>query len=109
MDVTESGKDVVDWLVQEVVQPVFGVEDTMTTPNRILIDSFRGLLKESHLDRGEPIRCDTCSNVLDAFAELVIRGLEVPELMPLVRGHLDNCDRCRAEFETLVADLRTSE
>ncbi len=65
----------------------------MTTPSHILVDSFRNLLHEAHLDGSEPIQCDTCSNVLDAFAQLVVRGIDVPDLMPLVQAHLDDCDR----------------
>lgn len=77
----------------------------MTTSNRILIETFNGLLHAARLDPGQPIECAACSNVLDSFAELVVRGVEAPDLMPLVQAHLNNCQSCRAGFEALVADL----
>ncbi len=74
--------------------------------NRALIDAFHRLLREVHPDHARDFTCDECSEVLDAFAELVVRGFEVSELFPLVRQHVDHCDRCRSKFHTLLAKLR---
>jgi len=52
--------------------------------------------------------CDDVHRVLDQFAEAVIRGEDVRQLMPLVQRHLDMCPDCREEFEALMRVLRAS-
>ena len=52
--------------------------------------------------------CDDVYQLLDQFAEAVIRGEDVRQLMPLVQRHLDMCPDCREEFEALMRILRAS-
>jgi hypothetical protein len=52
--------------------------------------------------------CDDVLHLLDQFAEAVLRGENVAELMPLVQRHLDMCPDCREEFEALMRILRAS-
>lgn len=51
--------------------------------------------------------CDEAYEVLDLYAEIVSRGDDPGEVMPLVKRHLDLCDNCREEFEALLAALET--
>ena len=50
--------------------------------------------------------CDDVHHLLDQFAEAVIRGEDVKQLMPLVQRHLDMCLDCREEFEALLRILK---
>jgi len=50
--------------------------------------------------------CDEVEQILDQFAELVQRGEDVKEIMPLVKNHIDMCPECREEFEALMRILQ---
>ena len=55
------------------------------------------------------VSCDEVEQILDQFAELVQRGEDVKELMPLVKNHVDLCPECREEFEALMRILRRAD
>ena len=50
--------------------------------------------------------CDDVLRLLDQFAEAVLRGEDVAQLMPLVQRHLEMCPDCREEFEALMRILK---
>jgi hypothetical protein len=50
--------------------------------------------------------CDEVDRILDQFAELVKRGEDVEEVMPLVKNHVDLCPECREEFDALLRILQ---
>ena len=52
------------------------------------------------------VSCDEVDQILDQFAELVQRGDDVKEIMPLVKNHVDLCPECREEFEALIRILQ---
>jgi hypothetical protein len=52
--------------------------------------------------------CDEVYELLDQFAELVERGEDVSQLMPLVQYHMEMCMDCREEMEALLRILRAS-
>ncbi len=52
--------------------------------------------------------CDDVYQLLDQFAEAVLRGADVAQLMPLVQRHLEMCPDCREEFEALLRILRAT-
>ena len=55
------------------------------------------------------VSCDEVEQILDQFAELVQRGEDVKEMMPLVKNHVDLCPECREEFEALMRILRRAD
>jgi hypothetical protein len=55
------------------------------------------------------VSCDEVEQILDQFAELVQRGEDVKEMMPLVKNHVDLCPECREEFEALMRILESTE
>lgn len=61
------------------------------------------LLGSSHRDAG----CDAGFEVLDQFAEAVIRGDDVARLFPEVVAHLLGCVACKEDTEGLIASLRS--
>jgi hypothetical protein len=58
--------------------------------------------------REAEIGCDECFEWLDNFAETELSGVEASAAMPLVGDHLDKCEDCRGEFETLLTTLRST-
>lgn len=55
------------------------------------------------------IGCDDCLAELDIFAEHKLANKELPEAMRLVEEHLERCDDCHEEFESLLTALRMVE
>ena len=60
------------------------------------------LLGSGHRDAG----CDAGFEVLDQFAEAVLRGEDVARLFPGVVAHLVGCVACKEDTEGLIASLR---
>jgi hypothetical protein len=58
--------------------------------------------------RDEEYSCDDVLALMDQFAEMVFRGEDASNLMPLVQHHLEMCGDCRDEFEALLRILRAS-
>jgi hypothetical protein len=51
------------------------------------------------------IDCGEVYRLLDQYAEVVMRGEDPGELLPLVKQHLDMCMDCREEYEVLLKIL----
>ena len=52
--------------------------------------------------------CEDVYNILDQYTELVYRGEDSAELMPLVEHHIEICPDCKEEFEALLRILEGS-
>jgi hypothetical protein len=52
--------------------------------------------------------CDEVFDILDQYTELVYRGEDAAELMPLVEHHIEICPDCREEFESLLRILEAT-
>ena len=63
--------------------------------NRLLGSGFR--------DAG----CEAGFEVLDRYAEAVLRGEDVATLFPEIVAHLAGCPACREDTEGLIAVLRS--
>jgi hypothetical protein len=50
--------------------------------------------------------CESGFEVLDQYAEAVVRGADVARLFPQVIAHLASCAACREDTEGLIAILR---
>lgn len=53
--------------------------------------------------------CDAGFEVLDQYAEAVVRGADVARLFPEVVAHLVSCAACREDTAGLVAALKSLE
>jgi predicted transcriptional regulator len=47
------------------------------------------------------LSCDEVFELLDQYTEMVMRGEDVKNLLPLVHYHLEMCSDCTEEFEAL--------
>lgn len=54
------------------------------------------------------LSCEDVYQLLDQYAEIIAKGNNAKELMPLVEHHIDICPDCREEFEALLRILQTS-
>lgn len=68
---------------------------------------IKRLVRDVLTTRPDEVGCDECLEELDRFVEMTLDGRDAAEAMPLVQHHLENCDDCREEFETLLSVLRT--
>jgi len=71
-----------------------------------LPETFEKMIRQLEHTQDIEYSCDDVLRVLDQFAEAVLRGDDVRQLMPLVQRHLDMCPDCREEFEALLRILR---
>ena len=64
-------------------------------------------LRERLLGRGarDP-GCEACFEVLDRYAEALLRAEDVARLFPELVDHLAGCEACREDTEGLLAALR---
>ena len=68
-------------------------------------------MKRNLMDRlfgsGEPDPgCEACFEVLDEYAEALLRGDNAEALFPQLVAHLAGCPACREDTEGLIAALR---
>lgn len=73
---------------------------------RIRTEAIEKAMVHVHHTQTEEYSCDDAYKVLDVYAEIVARGDDPSELMPLVKLHLEICDNCREEFEALLVVLQ---
>lgn len=52
--------------------------------------------------------CEDVYQILDQYTELVYRGEDSTQIMPLVEHHIEICPDCREEFESLLRILEAS-
>jgi hypothetical protein len=52
--------------------------------------------------------CEEAAQLFDQVAELVRRGEDPDQFLPLVQQHLEICADCREEFEALMRVLKAS-
>ena len=50
--------------------------------------------------------CEACFELLDLYAEALLRGDDVTHRFPEVVAHLESCEACSEDTEGLVAALR---
>lgn len=69
---------------------------------------FNAWLRNIYETRDEEISCTECFDLVSPFVELEASGEDAVAKMPQVRQHLDQCQACRDEYETL-RDLQDLE
>jgi hypothetical protein len=70
--------------------------------------AMRKMLGMIERTRDDEYSCDQVHELMDQFAEAVLRGQDAAKLMPLVQHHLDMCPDCREEFEALMRILQAA-
>jgi hypothetical protein len=94
--------------VRQFLENLFrGKGDTsMDTPDAIKQqDSIKNMLVMLEQTRETEYACDEVYQIIDQFAELVKRGEDAAQMMPMIQHHLDLCPDCREEYEALMRVL----
>jgi hypothetical protein len=71
-------------------------------------EALRKMAEQLAHTREVEYSCDEVLALMDQFAEMVMRGEDAAQLIPLVQHHLEMCGDCREEFEALLRILRAS-
>jgi hypothetical protein len=69
---------------------------------------LKSMLRKIGQTQEVELTCGETFDLLDQYAEMVVNGEDVAQLMPLVKQHLDMCPDCREEFEALLQVLQNS-
>ena len=69
-------------------------------------EQIQGLLGLVANIEPDPMDCDGCFGQVAQFAEIKLRGAEIPEALCDVETHMRQCPCCKDEYEALLAGLR---
>jgi len=64
------------------------------------------MMRSIQMTHEDELTCGECFKEIDRFAEIELEGKNAIEAMPLVQQHLDRCNNCKEEYETLLIALR---
>ena len=76
--------------------------------NGLSDEAIRGFLRALEEVRVEDVPCSQVFSRLDEYVERELKGEDAAQLMPLLREHLDLCQDCCDEYETLLAAVEKS-
>jgi hypothetical protein len=74
----------------------------MSSDRRNQTDSLRRLLGPGAYEVG----CDECFELLDEYVEIELSGGDADARLPGLRAHLEGCQACREEHDSLSALAR---
>lgn len=66
-------------------------------------EAIKGFLRALEDARIQDVPCSQVFSRLDEYVEKELKGEDAAQLMPLLREHLDLCQDCCDEYETLLA------
>ena len=67
-----------------------------------VVERMKRIVREVQSTAENECTCAEAYELLDEFAEMIVRGAEVGDRMQLVQQHLDRCLSCREEYEALL-------
>lgn len=76
---------------------------------RMSPQDMQNLLRRLEMTQEEEYSCDEAHELMDQFAEMVMRGEDAAQIMPLVQHHLEMCPDCAEELEALLAILKANQ
>ncbi len=75
---------------------------------QISLDLTLNLLRAVEQTHEVELSCDEAFELFDQLAEMVSRGEDPSQILPLVQEHVKFCPDCREEFEALLRVLKAS-
>lgn len=66
---------------------------------------IKDLLKHVAKAENDPIACDDCYVQVAEFSEAHLEGAEIPQALEAVEVHLQQCNCCKDEFDSLLDGL----
>ncbi|MDH3944705.1 MAG: hypothetical protein OEV06_11480 [Anaerolineae bacterium] len=76
---------------------------------RIPEETLRKFVVKVANTRPEEAGCDTCFEHLHEFADMLQKGEDPADLMPLVEHHLKMCSSCGEEFDALIEAIEAAQ
>ncbi len=70
--------------------------------------AIKGFLRALEDARVQDVPCSQVFSMLDEYVEKELNGEDAARLMPLLREHLDLCQDCCDEYETLLEAVEKS-
>jgi hypothetical protein len=71
-----------------------------------MVKGLVGMIEKTH---DVEIDCSQVYRLLDQYTEMVLRGEDPGQLMPLVKQHLELCMDCGEEYEVLLKILEAEK
>lgn len=84
--------------IQRFFRQLFGLSPAEPSDEKIL----KNLMKALSMTEEQELGCDEVFELLDRYAELVVKNESARELMPLVAHHLEMCKHCKEEYDALI-------
>lgn len=85
--------------VRNLIAQILGQSPDPRDQQALLAEKLIAMLG---LTQEHELSCDEVFEVVDKYAEAVVRGIDTRQLMPLVHHHLQLCGECREELEMLL-------
>lgn len=63
---------------------------------------FERVMRNIYATQDNEISCSDCFDQVSDYVDLEIAGKDAVKAMPYLRQHLDQCQVCREEYETLL-------
>lgn len=66
-----------------------------------IIDAMKTVFSTKAVD----ITCDECFEYIDEYVDMLRAGQDPSDVLPQVKGHLEQCRCCEMEFQALISIL----
>jgi len=67
---------------------------------------IKDMVREIVTTREDEMECPECFEHLDHFADLLLSGADLDNMMLRLRHHLEHCPHCKEEFDVLLDAVR---
>jgi hypothetical protein len=69
-----------------------------------MLKKLLGMVEKTNV---QELDCEEVFELLDIYAEAVVRGEDMSEILPKVKHHIEMCRDCFEEYEALVRILES--
>ena len=90
--------------IQQFFSHLFGFSSPKDPKQQLV----QGMMQALQMTEEKELACEEVFEVVDQYAELILRGEDGSEIMPLVHHHLAMCHECKDEFEMLLEMMQAT-
>ena len=88
--------------IRSLIKREFSNNVQTSSRDKEMITNLMSMLNNT---RDGELSCDEVYELLDQYAELIVKGENAEKYMPLIKHHLDLCNDCNEEYESLLSIL----
>ena len=85
--------------IQQLINRILGQPAPASIQKQKLV---KGMMKALEMTEEKELACAEVFEVIDQYADLLVRGEAAEKIMPLVHHHLAMCHECQEEFNLLL-------